>query len=387
MRASRLVSQVTFDPDRTAAAWRQSSPDFPADLDPQELLLLTMQHRLAGLVHDALVAADWLDYLPMTVVDQLTLGQRVARSRQHELYGAFQQLAEREPEVLSRAAVLKGATLHSLYLKPEHRAMSDFDILVDADDFATLEGHFEALGYWRKESLNGPTYYRESDNPSGRLCLDLHVLGPSKYYRPDDALTDEWLSTAVPFELAGVPCRRLAPDFEFVNVVAHAHEHLASWAHACADDDIRLIRQIDAELMVERGEVDLAGCWRRAVGLDLHGEFALGLWAWREIRGRLPAGFEPMTPLLDRLAEVGEACALPVGQMTRWSVPLAERAFRTDRLQLGLDLLPEPGPRRWGEWRQWYMTKGMLDGEREDVEAIAAEARRLMVGVEPVWER
>ncbi|WP_031513311.1 nucleotidyltransferase family protein [Streptomyces sp. NRRL F-5123] len=383
MRASDLIILTTADPQRTARSWLEASSGFPASLDPAEFLLLACQHRLCGLLADALREADWFDRLPITVCERLDQEARLAELRQRELTAALRQLADVRPDIVSRSVLLKGGGLLADYGRPGHRPMNDFDILLGAEDFAELEPHFAELGYWLKVSLNGPTFYRESDSPTGTLCLDVHVAGPSKYFRPEEALTTDWISSAEKHSVDGIACLRAAPDFEFVNVVTHIHEHLASWYHTVDDDDVRLIRFIDAEVLLARGAVDPEGCWRRAVDLGLQGEFALGLWAWSAVRGGLPDALAPLAPLAARVAGLGEQCAMPFGRTVRWSVPLRERAFRTDRLELAFDLLGKDEDRRWSHWQEWYATRGMLDEDREKVEVFGEEARRLVDGFTP----
>jgi len=382
MLARDLARTVGHDPERTARAWLARSPSFPDGVDWAELLVLAQRHRLSGLLVDALGKAGWLDAIPPTAYEQLHHWAGMARSRQLELEAALGELAARHPAEIGRVVLLKGAASYREYGERTHRLMADFDILFSAADFEVVEPSFAALGYWRKESLNGPTYYRASDNPDGKLAMDVHVLGPSKYYRPEEALSPKWLTETERYEVGGVTVRRPLPVWQFVNVVTHAHEHLHSWIHAVAEDDIRAIRFLDAELLLERYDIDPAAAWDLAVELDLHGEYALGLWSWREVRSGLPDRLAGVLPLLDRLGEVGELSALPRGRFARWPVPLAERAWLVDRLGLALGLEPEHSGPHWGALQEWYRTRGMLPEERENVEGIAARAREVIEAAE-----
>jgi hypothetical protein len=377
MLARDLARSVGHDPERTAREWLARSPSVPDQVDWAELLLLALRHRLCGLLVDSLAAAGWLDAIPPTIHEQLHHWAGMARVRQLELEAALRELADRHPAEVGRVVLLKGAAIYGDYRERTHRLMADFDTLFSAEDFARVEPSFAELGYWRKESLNGPTYYRASDGPEGRMSLDVHVLGPSKYYRPEEALSPKWLTETEPYEVGGVALSRPRPVWQLVNVVTHAHEHLHSWIHAVAEDDIRSIRFLDAELLLERHDVDPAQAWALAEELGLQGEYALGLWCWHQVRG-LPERLAGALPLVERLDEVGELTALPRGRFARWPVPLAERAWLTDRLALALSLEPEHSGPNWGGLQEWYRTQGMVAEQRENVEGIAEKAREIV---------
>ncbi len=381
MHARDLVTAVTYDPDTTATAWlAETEGMFPRAISWPDFLVLCLQHRIAGLAHDTLRALGWYDQIPWTVYNELSYWSHDTEFRQAELRSALSELAVADPDAVSRAALLKGAALYPQYRKPSHRPMNDFDILFSADDFARIEPAFERLGYWKKNSLNGPTYYRKASAHPGKLCLDVHVCGPSKYYRPDSAISDSWLRASVPYNHFGVSCRRLSPEFEFVNVITHIQEHLGSWVHATDDDDIRLIRFIDLELLLATTAVDVAAAWSLATELDLHGEFALGLWAWAQVRRSLPAAVITLAPLVALVDDLGDLCAVPGGTLARWYLPLRDRAFLVDRGDRAFDLLPIDlqapiAGRHWGEWHDWYMHRNAMTVSREKVETIAALAR------------
>ena len=381
MDARDLVRAVGSDPRRTARTWLTASPDFPAGVDWSELALLALRHRVSGLVVDSLAAAGWLESVPVTVHEQLHHFAGMARSKQLELEAALVELAERHPAEVSRSVLLKGGALYPEYASRTHRWMNDFDLLFSGEDYDRVRDTFADLGYWLKESLNGPTFYRESTGPDGPLCMDVHVLGPSKYSRPAEALSPGWLTETEPYEVAGVALRRPKLAWQLVNVVTHVHEHLHSWIHAVGEDDVRSVRFADAELLVDSLGADPAEAGALARELGLEGEWVLGLWAWKQVRDELPAALDPLLPTLDRLDEVGELTALPRGRFATWPVPLRERAWLTDQLQLALDLEPEHAGRDWGALQQWYKTSGMLPAERERVEDIAERARQLVAGV------
>jgi hypothetical protein len=385
MRARDMISSITYEPNATGETWLNLSTNrFPSEVSWSEFLVLAIQHRVAGIAYDALRVLGWQDRIAATIHNELVYACEATELYHAELCEALQQLADADPASVSRAVLLKGATMYPRYSKAYHRPMSDFDILVSEKDFSRLEPVFDSLGYWKKESLNGPTYYRKSRNAPGNLCMDVHVLGPSKYHRPDSAITMDWLDSSEPYDHAGIACRRLRSDFEFINLVTHAHEHLASWLHVTDDDDIRLIRFLDMELFLDTTPLDTQSVWEVALELDLHGEFALGLWAWARIRGSLPEGITSLAPLVEVVDEVGELCAIPDGRLAHWEVPVAERAFLIERGSLAFDLLPEglytPGtPKRWQRWHDWYMHRSTsVTAGRENVELIAERARALI---------
>ncbi|PSM40856.1 hypothetical protein C6Y14_22845 [Streptomyces dioscori] len=397
MRASELIASVGPHPESVAAAWRDHMDAEPPRgsgeplVDWSHVLVLALRHQVCRLLWDALEAASLADRVPVGIAEELCFHARTTETRHEELTAALRELAEAEPEVVARSVLLKGGALLGEYGHPAHRPMNDFDVLFSAADFEAVEPRFAELGYWRKESLNGPTYYRDRAGPGGPLCMDVHVAGPSKYWRPESAL-GAWLDDTEPLTgPGGVLCRRLSPEFELLNVVTHLHEHLGSWIHTLGDDDIALVRVCDVELLAERRPVDLERCWRLAVAQGLHGEFALGLWAVDRLRGGLPGPLSALAPAVERVAAVGEFVALPGGTAVEWSVPLRERAFLTDRTDLVFEALhkglPDPERIRMADvenidaWRNWYQELGARSGYRERVENLGARARDLLSGL------
>lgn len=383
MQARDLARAVGYDPERTAADWLAASPEFPVEVDWADLLLIALRHRLPGLLLDALKAANWLDMLPVRVYEHLEHFAKTAAWKQRELEVALAELAERHPAEVSRAVLLKGGGTYGLFRSPTHRMMNDFDLLFSGDDYDAVRDTFADLGYWVKESLNGPTYYRRSAGPDGRMCLDMHVIGPSKYSRSDESLSSGWLTETEPFEAGGVSIRRSTPAWHLVNVVSHTHEHLHSWTHAVGEDDLNVVWFLDAELIVAERGADPAEAWQVATDLGLLGEYALGLWAWKQVRGALPAAFAAYEPAIELLHEVGNTAAMPFGRFGTWPVPLAERAWYPEQLELALSLDPSRKDRHWADLEEWYRTRGMLEAEREHPEEIAARARDLVLGHTP----
>lgn len=380
MHARNLVASVRFDPSTAAREWTEVS-----ECDWSHVLVLAQRHKVAGLLYDSLAAAALLDRVPYTVSEALRFQLELTDRRQAELVDALRELADADAEIVSRAVVLKGGATLGDWGKIGYRPMSDVDLLFGVEDFDRIEPQFARLGYWRKESLNGPTYYRDRSGPGAPLCLDVHVAGPSKYHRPDSALV-RWLVDSEPYELGGVTCRRLRPELELINVVTHIHEHLGSWIHALADDDVALVRLLDLELIVANRTIDVSQAWALAVEQELHGEFALGLWAHARLRGSLPPALWALAPVIDRVDDCGELVAVPGGELATWPVPLADRAFRVDRLGLCFQVLraglPDPArvevaqPESIAAWRDWYRDLGAKPDYRENVEAIGDRARQ-----------
>jgi len=391
------------DVHATARAWRDH-PDWAElaqcgapGVDWASVLVLALRHNLSQLLLDALDAAGVADNIPVMIAEELAFRSELVAARYTELVAALCELAAVEPAVIARSVLLKGGALMTEYDKPAYRPMNDFDVLFSNDDFVVLEPRFAQFGYWRKESLNGPTYYRNRDRPGGPLCIDVHVAGPSKYWRPDDALV-KWLPDARPFTgPGGIACRRLPPELELLNVVTHIHEHLGSWIHALGDDDLALVRLFDVELLTQRRPIDVQRCWELAVEQKLQGEFALGLWAVAQVRGRLPDSLAALAPATDLVADTGELVALPGGEFAKWPVPLRERAYLINRTHLAFrvlrDGLPDPtrvnvaDPDRIDAWRDWYRESGFKTELREHVEGLGARARERLAGFHPAAGR
>ncbi|HEY1570383.1 MAG TPA: nucleotidyltransferase family protein [Pseudonocardiaceae bacterium] len=372
-RAAQLISELDADPAVTAQRWA-SGGSHGTDVHWPDFLVLALQHRVPGLALDALREIGWFGRVSLSITDDLARRATSARLRQQELETAIGELYDREPEVVSRCVLFKGANLYGYYRKPEHRLMSDFDLLMSDDDHAALAPRFAELGYWIKDSLNGPTYFRRKPGAVAQLCIDAHICGPAKYSRPAEALSAEWLTDSLPAPANGLPCRYMSPDLQALNLLAHSHEHAASWIHAVLDDDIRLIRALDLEVLCAGSTVSADDVWQRARRFGLAAEVALGVWLQAQIRGALPAGLTPLTPLADTVAEFGETFAAPAGAVARWSTKVADRIFRTDRIELAFADLGLHGSA--ADWLKYFdMEKQVLIGPREEVEKIAAAAR------------
>ncbi|MEO3973608.1 nucleotidyltransferase family protein [Streptomyces sp. CAU 1734] len=401
MHASDLIRAVGPQPQSTVQAWQEHpawsavSASKGASVDWSAVLVLALRHQLSALLWDALQTAGLSDRVPVRIAEELCFRTELATARHAELVAALSELAEAQPEIVSRSVLLKGGALLSEYEKSAYRPMNDFDILFSSEDFEEIEPRFPELGYWRKESLNGPTYYRARNSPGAPLCMDVHVAGPSKYWRPDSALV-RWLTDALPFVgPGGIECRRLSPEFELLNIVTHLHEHLGSWIHALGDDDVALVRLFDVELLAQRRQVNIERCWSLSVEQELQGEFMLGLWAFAEIRGALPASLAPLAPGLELLADVGDMVAVPGGGVAQWSVPLSQRAFLINRMDLAFEALREglpipdrvkiADPEHLDGWRHWYRDLGALPEYRERVEDLGARARERLAGFDPSW--
>jgi hypothetical protein len=375
--ARSLVAAVQRTPAATARAWALRADGPGPGLDWAELLLVSLQHRVEGLVHDGLAELGWSERVSPAVLSTLRRRAHLAEARYQANCDAFAELGRAAPEVAASLVAFKGARIAPLYDAPTHRMVGDFDVIVAPADAEALRDALRRLGYWEKPGGNGPTYFR--DVPGGAqgtdfVALDVHVGSPLKYNRAGASDGSPWLALSEEHAIGDVRCRRLPVELELIELLNHAHEHAGSWVRATLEDDVRLIRLLDVELLVAAGGAD-AGQFRGLVReLGVEAEIALGLWQVSELRGGLPGWLAEEQPAADRVAELAECYADPSGELRRWPLPLRERAFRSDRAALALALAPE-GAQSRGEWFDWR--RGLVRG-REPVGELAARARALL---------
>lgn len=365
----RIVAQVSTDAEKTVRAWTDL-PSGCLDVDWGEVGLLALQHRVEGLLHESLELAGCRDQVPVSVLSLLRRRAELAETRYRACYDVLVELARRAPDLVSEMAFFKGAGMATRYGSPAHRMVGDFDFIVSSEHAGELRALFGELDFWEKPGRNGPTYFGSALKPqigSEYVVFDVHLDAPPKYNRPEPSRGALWLESAVPDALGEIACRRLPAELELLELLTHASEHALSWVHVCLDDDVRLIRQLDVELLCEQEPIDPAAVAALADRLGLAGELALGLAIHRSLRGALPAALEHLRDRADAVGDLVDVVALPDGRQELWEVPLHERAYRTDRGALALAMMPE-GQRDRSHWFDWR--KGLIRGS-EDVAAVA----------------
>ncbi|GAA4929067.1 hypothetical protein GCM10025331_10970 [Actinoplanes utahensis] len=367
------MAQLAATPGRSARQWTDL-PERCLELNWPEIGVLALQHRVEGLLCAALTEAGCADQVPASVLSMLRRQAARAEARYRTCHDALAELAGRAPNLVSELVFFKGAGIATRYESRAHRMLGDFDLIVAEDRADELRRHLLELGFWEKPGRNGPTYFRNtSDLPEAGVepaCFDVHVDAPPKYNRTEVTRGPLWLSSTEPSVLGGIACRRLPVEMEIVELISHSSEHALSWIHVCVDDDVRMIRHLDVELLCEQEQVDAGRVGKLAQELGLTGEFALGLAVHEALRGGLPPVLEPLRPLVEPVRDLVDVVALPDGRLETWPVPLAERAFRTDRGALALAMMPD-GRRHRDQWFHWR--QGLLEGS-EDVAAIAHRA-------------
>lgn len=368
-----VVALVGPTVEETVRGWAALSLD-PLRLNWPEIGVLALQHRVEGLLVSALEEAGHADQVSASVVSMLRRQAARAEARYGACYDALTELAERAPDLVSELVFFKGAGLVTRYASRRHRMLGDFDLIVAEDRSDELRHHVLDMGFWEKPGRNGPTYFRNAtDLPVAGVepaCFDVHVEAPPKYNRNEVTSGPLWLTSAEPSDLGGIPCRRLPVEMELAELIVHASEHALSWIHVCVDDDVRMIRHLDIELLCAQEPIDAGRVAKLAQELGLTAEFALGLSIHDAIRGHLPPALESLRPMAEAVSDLVDLVAMPDGESGTWSIPLAERAFRTDRGALALAMMP-PERQHRDQWFQW--SKGLLEG-RENVAAIALRA-------------
>lgn len=381
MHAERtVVALVGATVEETVAKWAALDPR-PLTLNWPEIGVLALQHRVEGLLVSALEAAGHAGQVSASVLSMLRRQAARAEARYGACYEALVQLAERAPDLVAHLVFFKGAGLAARYGSRSHRMLGDFDLIVAEDRADELRRHVLELGFWEKPGRNGPTYFRNtSDLPVAGVepaCFDVHVEAPPKYNRTEVTSGPLWLSMAEPAELGGIPCRRLPVEMELVELIVHASEHALSWIHVCVDDDVRMIRHLDIELLCDQEPIEAGRIAKLAQELGLTAEFALGLAIHDAVRGQLPPALESLRPMAEAVHDLVDLVAMPDGGVRTWSVPLVERAFRTDRGALALAMMPADKQHR-DQWFHW--SKGLLEG-RENVAQIAHRADERLASV------
>jgi hypothetical protein len=368
-----VISQIQPTPEQTADAW-EVLPVSALTLNWAEVALLATQHRVEGILESTLRLVGCADQVSTSVLSGLRRRADLADARYQACYQALMTLWEDAPEIVAELVFFKGASLASLYEAPHHRMLGDFDFIVPAEQLDNLRRVFEHRGYWEKPGRNGPTFFGNCPSPQAGaefVCFDLHVAAPPKYHRTESSLDRVWLNDTEPFSLGEVKCRRLSAELELLELLVHAAEHASSWIHVCLDDDVRLIRLLDVELLCARRAVDADRVVQLSSQLDLDGELALGAAQLAALRGQLPQALASLQSHVEAGRDFLDHVALPDGRIEQFSTPLAKRAFVSNRNALALMMMPADKQHRqvWFDWR-----KGLIDG-KEEVASIAAMAR------------
>lgn len=415
-----LLPVVDVTVERTVARWLGLSAR-PARLDWPRLLVGAMQHRVEGLCADALRALAWDEQAPPSVVHSLERRALLAESRFLAHYHALQELRDLDEELVASLVVLNGAAVVGDYAAASHRLVGDIDLYVDPEHAERLGERARRLGYWEKDGVRGPTYYKDVASGAagaGYVGLDVQVAAPLDGVG-DGRAEGHWAGNLVPHVVGDVKVHRPTPALEIVHQLHRLHEHAGSWARWVAEDDVRLIRVLDVELVaaalgtegtlaepvldagpaedapagdapegpaaagplaagpVAAGDDVAAGgeaVLAHAEALGVLSEVAVGAAAVLAMRGSLPPALAELEPY----ARVVEPCtrllALPEGGLLIVDEPLAERALCVDKSARTRALAAGDGVA--GTWsRAW---RRPLPSDREGLAAIADRAADLL---------
>jgi hypothetical protein len=368
----RVVAEIRATAEDTVSAWT----DLPAgclDVNWGEVGLLALQHRVEGLLHESLELAGCADQVPVSMLSTLRRRADLAETRYRACYDALLAVAGRAPELVAEMVFFKGADLAGRYASPAHRMVRDFDVIVPDNRADDVRRVFGELDFWEKPGRHGPMFVGSVKNPqigSEYVVFDVHIDRPAG--DGETGRSSRWLEAAVPAVIGEVTCRRLPPGFALLELLAHAGEHALSWIQVCLDNDVRLIRHLDVDVLCATGEIDAVALVELARRSTMEGQLAIGLAVHRAVRGGLPPVLEAIEAHADAVADIVDVVALPDGRMVEWTVPLHERAYRSDRAARALAMMPAPSRHR-GQWFDWR--RGLLNGA-EDVAALTRRAAR-----------
>jgi hypothetical protein len=372
----RLVAAVSDTAEKTVQRWADL-PDACLRLNWAEIGLLAHQHRIEGLLYESLELAGCADQIPTSVVSMLRRRADLAEARYRACCDVLVELHRRAPDLVAEMVFFQGADLVLRYGSPAHRMVGDFDFVVAAERDEELRRVFEELDFWEKPGPHGPMYCGSAIRPqigAEYVVFDMHVGAPPRADHPRSKRAAPWISAAVPHAIGEVACRRLPVELAVLESLVHTAERALSWIHACLDDDVRLIRQLDVELLCEQEPVDAQALAGLADHLDLSGELALGLAVHRALRGSLPPPLAGLGRYADAVADLADAVALPDGRIEEWPVPLDRRAYRTDRGALALAMMPD-GARTRAHWFDWR--RGLVKGTEDIAAVVGRAAQRL----------
>ena len=119
----RVVAEVSHSPALTVESWTVL-PQRCLDLDWSRITFLALQHRVEGLLYDALDLAGIAEQIPATAVSTLARRARLAEARHGSFMEALTELARRAPDQVAGMVFFKGARLMPLYASPRHRGLA-----------------------------------------------------------------------------------------------------------------------------------------------------------------------------------------------------------------------------------------------------------------------
>lgn len=373
-----LLPAVEVTVERTVARWLGLSAR-PTRVDWPRLLVGAMQHRVEGICADALRALTWDELAPPSVVDALDRRALLAESRYLAHYHALQELRDLDEELVASLVVLNGAAVVGDYGSATHRLIGDIDLWVDADHVGRLGERARRLGYWEKDGDRGPTYYRDVANGvpgAAYVGIDVHVRAPAAGIG-DGRAEGHWAGNLVPHVVGDVKVHRPTPALEVAHLLVRLHQHAGSWARWVAEDDVRLVRILDVELVTAAVDADAPdgapgeAVLAHAEALGIISEVAVGAAVVRAVRGALPAALAALEPY----AAAADACtrllALPGGDLLAVDEPLIERALCVDK-SARARALAAPADGSAPDWSRGW--RGRSPGDDDGLSAIADRA-------------
>jgi hypothetical protein len=372
-----LVASVEAGVEATAQRWKDVGVE-PRSVDWSRALVGALQHRVEGLVVDALRHLGWHELAPPSVFHALERRALVAEARFLAHYRALQDLRDRDEELVASLVLINGAALVGDYAMPGHRMVGDVDVLVDDAHADRLAARARELGYWEKDGAAGPTYFKDVDVAvpgAGYVGIDVHDRPPTHRHGGAEAATRHWAGHLVPHVVGDVKVQRATAPLEAAHLLVRLFHHAASWLSWTMEDDVRLIRTLDVELLSgSLGAGDAAEVVAHARALGVTGELAAGLAVLRAVRGRLPAPLASLAPF----AAAAEPCtgllALPTGEVLAVPAALAGRVFDVDKATRARALADDD--RRGRDWsRHW---RRRAPGDRVALDEIATRADDLV---------
>lgn len=373
----RLIATVDADPTRTLELW-DGLLDHYLDTDWSEVCSLAIQHRIEGLLVDAIKTADASDIVPPSVWSMLRHRARLAKARLDAILMKIEQVHAVESSFFDQLILYKGITMVGRYLRPDYRMVSDLDSVIREEYMADARQVLTEVGFIERHGFRGSSFYADPDSQQigvDYVMFDLHLEPLPRFEH--GSLRDTWQDAQQElFTLPdGTNANRFAPDEAALITLVYLAEHAASWIHACMEDDVRLIKVLDIEVLSATATINADRVKDLAVQRGVLGSALLGLSLVRTLRGSVPAS---LLPLLDGI-EVGDLLdlvALPDGTLSHWTLPMLTRMFRTDRAAEALRMAP--GGRH--RLRDWHDPNGLLQTSRERVWAIGELAYDRCVG-------
>ncbi|MGW0998190.1 nucleotidyltransferase family protein [Streptomyces sp. NPDC002520] len=346
------------------------------DLDWARICLLAVQHRVEGLLMDTLDAVGCTDRTPPSVVSTLRRRAQLAEARTAAILAKAEEVHRRSPGCFDDLVLYKGITLAGRYRSAAHRMVSDLDAVVAEGDFERIRRALLASGFAERQGYRGSSFYAEPASSQigvDHVMFDLH-LEPLPRFRQEHLKGAFWRlphrSTEV-FHLVPdvLEARRYGAAESVLLSLVYLAEHAASWIHACFEDDIRLVKMLDVELLCAQESVSGADVRGLAEEGRVLGATLLGAALLVAVRGAMPASLAPLLGDIGDpagLTDLLDLVALPDGTLARWPMSVDERVFRTDRSGLALGMAPGGRQSR----RDWHDPHGLLLTDREQVSAI-----------------